>query len=259
MNRLIIFSGAGLSAESGVPTFRDSNGLWNNHSVDEVCNLEHFFDNYIAVNDFYNKRRTELANVEPNLAHKVIAGLQNKYPSQVVNVTTNVDDLLERAGCDKVQHLHGNLTEVIYNYKEENQSAPMEIGYTEMSDKELAGDIYPVKPNVVFFGEMAPEYDSYYELCDSLTSEDLVIVIGSSDLVVPFGLNAQYGYSFSRHLDNRPTSIIRVNPSISSVDGAYPEDKIIAESYTLQTGKSAVEWWGDEKNIEMLREHLGGD
>lgn len=256
MKRVIFFSGAGLSAESGVPTFRDSGGLWNNHSVDEVCNLENFFSNYTKVNDFYNKRRTDLANVEPNHAHRMIARLQTKYPENVINVTTNVDDLLERAGAISVQYLHGNLTKVVYNYGEDKVSSPVDIGYTAVSDTTLSGNKYPVKPNVVFFGEMAPEYGEYYELCDSLTSKDLVIVIGSSDLVVPFGLNALYGASFSKHLDDRPTNIIRVNPHVIEETSIHPEDNIIAQSYTLQTGTTAVEWFSDKDNIDMIHEHL---
>ena len=259
MNRLILLSGAGLSAESGVPTFRDSGGLWDNHSVDEVCNLDNFLPNYVKVNDFYNKRRTDLANVEPNLAHEIIATLQSSYPEGVVvNITTNVDDLLERAGCISVQHLHGKLTEVVYNYKELDQDLPVDIGYTAVSDGTLSGVKYPVKPNVVFFGEMAPEYGEYYELCDSLTSEDLVVVVGSSDLVVPFGLNALYGASFYKHSEDRPVQIIRVNPDVIEESSVHPEDNIIAQSYTLQTGTTAVEWFSDEGNIDMIHEHLKG-
>lgn len=257
MKRLIIFSGAGLSAESGVPTFRDSGGLWHNHSVDEVCNLDNFDYNYFLVNEFYNNRRTALASVEPNLAHNVIAELQSKYPSQVINTTTNVDDLLEIAGCDNVQHLHGKLTEVIYKYKHTDQGEPVDIGYTEISAKELLNDKLNIKPNVVFFGEAAPEYESYHHLCDSLTSDDLVIVIGSSDLVVPFGLDAKYGSGLCKNLDDRPKSIIRINPWVASTTSSYPEDRLIAESYSLQTGKTAVEWFSDEDNIKMIEEHLG--
>ena len=112
MRRLIIISGAGLSAESGIPTFRSgSTAMWENFSIDEVCNIHTFAKNYYKVHDFYNARRVALGGVEPNLAHLRIAEWYSRWSGRVINLTTNVDDLLERAGVkhEDILHVHGYL------------------------------------------------------------------------------------------------------------------------------------------------------
>lgn len=180
--RIVICSGAGLSAESGIPTFRSNDGLWEQYSLEEVCNIHTFEANYIKVNEFYNKRRSALATVEPNLAHYKIAELAALH--DVINLTTNVDDLLERAGCDDVIHIHGELTKVRLNYGTESETI-QDVQYKEITDQELL-DNFPVKPFVVFFGEQAPLYKKLHDVMQDLTTNDIVIIVGSSEQVVNF-------------------------------------------------------------------------
>lgn len=198
--KLIICSGAGLSQESGIETFRDSGGLWDQYKVDEICNIDKFLENYIAVNEFYDLRRQQLKAVEPNYAHKKIAELSKHF--NVINITCNVDDLLERSGSKNVIHLHGKITEVIKNHEEVNEEI-IDIGY-EKSPFEDPNN-YPLKPNVVFFGERAPEYRTFDKIISEVTSEDIIIVVGSSELVVDFS------QSF-RVFNKKNAKILFVNP-----------------------------------------------
>lgn len=192
MKKLIICSGAGLSQESGLPTFRDSNGLWNQFNLKKVCNYHSFLENYIDSNEFYNLRRKLLANVVPNQAHIKIHELNSLF--EVVNFTTNVDDLLERAGSNNVTHLHGNLTEVVYNFGEKNQRIE-NIGYDNSKYEDLK--LYPVKPNVVFFGEGAPKYFDIENFFTEETNEnDICIIVGSSEQVFEFSFNIKFEYKF---------------------------------------------------------------
>ncbi len=182
MAKLIILTGAGLSAESGLRTFRDSNGLWENHSIDVVCNGATWRANYDLVQKFYNDRRTQLAYAAPNAAHRMIAGWQQRY--ETVVLTQNVDDLLERAGCRGVVHLHGFLPEMqcvdcgfVWN-----------IGYEEWKSGGRCGrcpSVKGVRPNIVFFGEMAPMYEVMWEELGALESRDVFVVIGTSGVVLP--------------------------------------------------------------------------
>lgn len=181
MRKLVVCSGAGLSAESGIATFRDSGGLWEQHKIEEVCNMSTFLENYIKVNDFYDARRRQLSKVTPNSAHEAIARIEHHF--EVVNFTTNVDDLLERAGCTDVRHLHGTLTQVYHNHGTPNQRI-VDVGYNPSEYDILAN--YPVKPAVVFFGEMAPMYQQFFDYCGDLSDDDVAIVVGSSEQVFPF-------------------------------------------------------------------------
>ena len=110
MKRIVVLTGAGVSAESGVSTFRDSDGLWENHRVEDVASIEGWYRNPQLVLDFYNQRRRQLSDVRPNSAHLAIAELENEY--KVTVVTQNVDNLHERAGSTRIIHLHGELTKV---------------------------------------------------------------------------------------------------------------------------------------------------
>lgn len=191
MNKLMIISGAGLSAESGISTFRDAGGTWENFKIEEVCDITTFEQNYIKVNDFYDTRRKQLSRVEPNSAHSKIAELSKDF--SVLNFTTNVDDLLERAGCENVHHIHGNLLEVVHNYGEDSAEV-VNVGHGESGYDDLKK--YPVKPNVVFFGEHAPMYEIYQSAMFGLDSDDTIIIVGSSEQVVPFAAMARYGSNF---------------------------------------------------------------
>lgn len=187
----MFITGAGLSAESGISTFRDAGGTWENFKIEEVCDITTFEKNYIKVNDFYDTRRKQLANVEPNAAHLKIAELSKQF--DVLNYTTNVDDLLERAGCENVRHIHGNLLEVIHNYGEDNAEV-VNVGHGGSGYEDLTK--YPVKPNVVFFGENAPMYENYQSAMWNLDCHDTIIIVGSSEQVVPFAAMARYGSNF---------------------------------------------------------------
>lgn len=185
--KIIIFSGAGLSAESGISTFRDTNGLWENHSIDEICNEATWKHNFENVHNFYNQRRTQLATVEPNEAHKTIKRLWDRFGDDLIILTQNVDDLHERAGIpsDKIVHLHGELTKMhctACGHK-------WEIGYKEFN---TFSDRCPdcnskkgVKPMIVFFGGQAPKYMDMYNLMNHLYSDgSYLVVIGTQGGIV---------------------------------------------------------------------------
>ena len=175
----MILSGAGLSAPSGLKTFRDSDGLWEEYDVMEVCSIEGFNRNPKKVLDFYDARRAQLKDVEPNYAHRVIAQIKDKYRDDVFIITQNVDDLLERAGCKNVIHLHGFLREIYCM----NCGYVMDIGYDSIEGKICQKcKSAKVRHNIVMFGESAPQYRVLYEL---LQKTDLFISIGTSGEVLP--------------------------------------------------------------------------
>ena len=176
--KVYIVSGAGLSAESGIKTFRDSDGLWENYSIEEVCSVGGFERDRQKVLDFYDERRADVEQKEPNYAHKRLAKLTNAYPNNIVMLTQNVDDMLERAGCKQLVHLHGTLTDL----RCEDCGEVFPIGY-----KSQEGAVCPkceatnIRHNVVMFGEAAPEY---MHLSNLYADADMVVVIGTSGQVI---------------------------------------------------------------------------
>lgn len=185
--KIIIFTGAGLSAESGISTFRGKDGLWENHNIDEICNDDTWKRNFNLVHDFYNERRAKLKEVEPNEAHKTIKRIKDKYKEDCIIITQNVDNLLERSGIDKedVMHLHGNLEEMECTAC----GNKWEIGTENFDIKNdrcpKCGSLKGVKPNIVFFNGVAPLYKYLYRALDYLENKDsLLIVIGTSSKVV---------------------------------------------------------------------------
>lgn len=189
MKNLIVFTGAGLSADSGIQTFRDSDGLWENHSVDVVATLSTWKRNFETVHRFYNSRRAQLATVQPNAAHVMIADWQRRYGATVI--TQNIDDLLERAGATGVIHVHGKLTEMKCTACGEEEY----IGYVEWDytkDRCHCGCLKGMKPNVIFFGETAPEYPRMWKTLDNMTKDDVLVVIGTSGKVIDIGTIAAY-------------------------------------------------------------------
>ena len=175
----MILSGAGLSAESGIRTFRDSDGLWEEYDVMQVCSVQGWEADRKLVTEFYNARRLDLADKEPNAAHRMIAELQKEFPGQVWNLTQNVDDLLERAGCSEVIHLHGTLTDL----RCEACGAVWPIGYRPQSPDERCPECRStqVRHNVVMFGEPAPAYRLIYE---AIAQSKLFVAIGTSSQVI---------------------------------------------------------------------------
>jgi NAD-dependent deacetylase len=179
MRKVMILSGAGLSAESGISTFRDSDGLWERYDVMEVCSTQGWQKNRKLVTDFYNARRMELEKKEPNAAHFALAELERKYPGRVWNLTQNVDDMLEKAGCREVIHLHGTLRDL----RCESCGHVFDIGYrAQKADETCPRCGSPeVRHNVVMFGESAPEYRRIYEAVGEC---DLFVAIGTSGRVI---------------------------------------------------------------------------
>ncbi|PHR54376.1 MAG: NAD-dependent deacetylase [Arcobacter sp.] len=177
--KVIIFSGAGISAESGISTFRDSGGLWENHSVYDICSADSLEKNKELTLGFYNKRREELKNVEPNYAHKVITELNAKYPDNISIITQNVDDLFERSGCAEVMHLHGYLTRLKCVNKECDYR--VDIGYSSQKGESCLKCDNELRPDIVFFGEEAPFYEKLYR---ELKDCEMLVVIGTSGEVI---------------------------------------------------------------------------
>ena len=176
MKRLVVLSGAGISAESGISTFRDSNGLWENHRIEDVASPEGFARNPKLVLDFYNLRRRQLKDVKPNLAHEILAELEQNF--EVFIITQNVDDLHERAGSTKVLHLHGELKKV-RSVKDETKIYDWEKD-CNLGDCDEKGD--QLRPHIVWFGEMVPEMENAAEIA---SKADIFIVIGTSMQVYP--------------------------------------------------------------------------
>ena len=183
MAKIIILSGAGISAESGISTFRDEDGLWENHKIEDICVsgcLDFNKDNTIK---FYDMLRVNLKDKKPNYAHEVVAKLKNKYPDDIAVITQNVDNLFEKAGLDHndVIHLHGYLT----NVECEECRLVYDIGYSKCSEafNGKCPDCYSkkVRPFIVMFGEKAP---NYRVLNDKIKDCELLIVIGTSGNVI---------------------------------------------------------------------------
>ena len=179
--KLVVFTGAGISAESGIPTFRDKNGMWGKYDAMKLASVEGFEEDPQAVLDFYNARRKNLLEVQPNHAHIVLAELEKQY--DVMIVTQNVDNLHERAGSSKVLHLHGELSKVTSSrnrldpncIKEYPLDVPIRLG-----DK--ADDGSQLRPYIVWFGE----YVDNMELAEHLVKmADIFVVIGTSLVVYP--------------------------------------------------------------------------
>jgi len=176
MKKIVVLTGAGISAESGISTFRDSNGLWENHDIMEVASPEGWRNNPKLVLNFYNLRRKQLKEVKPNSAHYFLKGLEEKY--EVVVITQNVDDLHERAGSSKIIHLHGELLKV---RSEKNED--MVLDWSEdINLGDLAEDGAQLRPYIVWFGEMVPMLERAVE---EVLSADVMLVIGTSLQVYP--------------------------------------------------------------------------
>ena len=180
--RIVVLSGAGMSAESGISTFRDNGGLWDQYNVEDVATPEGWMRNPQLVTDFYNVRRKQLLEVEPCLGHELVAKLEDEHAVTVI--TQNVDNLHERAGSSYIIHLHGELMKVT------SSISPNESQYVKMLDEEhlevkigdLADDGSQLRPFIVWFGESVPEIEKAIEEC---AKAEMLIVIGTSLNVYP--------------------------------------------------------------------------
>lgn len=177
MEKIVVLSGAGISAESGIKTFRDSDGLWENYNVQDVATVEGWEINPDLVTDFYNARRAELARTTPNDAHRLVAKLEEKY--DVTVVTQNIDDLHERAGSSNIIHLHGEATKAC---SERGKRHVTDIGYRPIRYDEKTPDGARMRPFIVWFGEAVPEMDNAVK---EVESADILIIIGTSLNVYP--------------------------------------------------------------------------
>ena len=183
--KITVLTGAGVSAESGITTFRDSDGLWENHNVEDVASIEGWYRNPSLVLGFYNARRAQLPTVKPNAAHLAIAELENEY--DVTVVTQNVDNLHERAGSTRVVHLHGELTKV----RPENccndrdgysEETVFDIGADEIHIGDLAPNGAQLRPHIVWFGEAVPKIE---KAIDAVEAADILLIVGTSLQVYP--------------------------------------------------------------------------
>ena len=180
--RIVVLSGAGMSAESGISTFRDNGGLWDQYNVEDVATPEGWMRNPQLVTDFYNVRRKQLLEVKPCLGHKLVAKLEDEHAVTVI--TQNVDNLHERAGSSNIIHLHGELMKVT------SSISPNDSQYVKTLDKEhlevkigdLADDGSQLRPFIVWFGESVPEIEKAAEEC---AKAEMLIVIGTSLNVYP--------------------------------------------------------------------------
>lgn len=183
--KIVVLTGAGVSAESGVTTFRDSDGLWEQHKVEDVASIDGWYRNPQLVIDFYNARRAQLASVKPNAAHLAIADLEKEY--DVTVVTQNVDNLHERAGSTRIIHLHGELTKV----RPENccnemdgfsEETVFDIGSGAISLGDLAPNGAQLRPHIVWFGEAVPKINL---AIDAVEAADVLLIVGTSLQVYP--------------------------------------------------------------------------
>ena len=177
--KLVISSGAGISAESGISTFRDAGGLWENYPVMEVCSADGFRRNPRLVHDFYNARRKDLASKFPNDAHKILAELEKDFDVYVI--TQNVDDLHERAGSTKICHLHGELMKIRSVY-DPNYIETLDMEHLETTPETIGKNGHPMRPHIVFFQEAVPNMEKAVEW---VQDADIFVVIGTSLNVYP--------------------------------------------------------------------------
>lgn len=182
MKKLVVLTGAGMSAESGISTFRDSGGLWEQYSVEEVATPEGYAANPKLVIDFYNARRKQLLEVVPNRGHELLAGLERDF--KVTVVTQNVDNLHERAGSTNVIHLHGELTKVTSSRNPNDPRCIRELTPEQYEVKmgDLAADGTQLRPFIVWFGEAVPLIE---KAVDEVMEADVFVIIGTSLNVYP--------------------------------------------------------------------------
>ena len=206
--KLVVLTGAGISAESGISTFRDANGLWESHDIMEVASIDGYQRNPKLVQEFYNQRRKQLFEVEPNAAHLFLKELENDF--EVSILTQNVDDLHERAGSTKVIHLHGELRKA-RSEKDEN----LIIDWNDdIKFGDLAEDGNQLRPHIVWFGEMVPEIEN---AIDEVLTADILIIIGTSMQVYPAASLKDYA--------KQNVPIIYIDPSDTYINSSITHIK----------------------------------
>jgi NAD-dependent deacetylase len=212
--KIVVLTGAGISAESGIRTFRDSDGLWENHRIEDVATPEGWARNPSLVLEFYNQRRAQLFEVEPNAGHKALAELENNFEVDIV--TQNVDDLHERAGSSRVLHLHGELRKV-------RSTRYPDLVYQWDKDLKM-GDLCErgaqLRPHIVWFGEAVPMLEPAAELA---SRADVFIIVGTSLQVYPAASLMVYA---NRRI---PFFYVDPRPQVNAELARMPNLKVIAE------------------------------
>ena len=204
--KIVVLSGSGISAESGLSTFRDSGGLWEGYNIDEVATPEGWDNNPEQVLDFYNLRRAQAGKAEPNRAHLALAELEIVFDVQIV--TQNVDDLHERAGSTNVLHLHGELTKA-RSIIDENLI--IDIGTSPIHIGDVGSDGNQLRPHVVWFGEMVPMLERGAQIVEQA---DILVVIGTSLVVYPAASLVHYAPDYCKKYIIDPS-----NPELYTFEG----------------------------------------
>ena len=225
MKKLVVLSGAGISAESGIKTFRDAGGLWEGHDVMEVASPEGWRKNPKLVLEFYNQRRQQLKEVMPNQAHLDLVKLEEKYEVQII--TQNVDDLHERAGSKKIIHLHGELLKV-----RSVKNANLITTTTEsINIGDVASDGSQLRPHIVWFGEDVPMIEF---ALNHVMDADILLIIGTSMQVYPAA-------GLINHIPNH-CEVIVIDPNLNS-------NQITIKNKLTFINKTAVEGMKDVLNM----------
>lgn len=224
--RLVVSTGAGISAESGISTFRDADGLWENYPVMDVCSADGFARNPALVHEFYNARRRQLFEVRPNEAHRILAGLEKNFEVDVI--TQNVDDLHERAGSSHVTHLHGELMKVRAIDDESLTWRLTEAAAATTPDTVIDG--HRVRPHIVFFQEAVPMFEPATQIA---AQADIFMIIGTSLVVYPAAALLRYVRPGTPiyYIDPRPAS---VPPDVHVIPTTATEGMRILERELLQ-------------------------
>lgn len=215
--KLVVLTGAGISAESGLKTFRDSDGLWENFNVEDVATIDGWHRNPALVQEFYNKRRVQAFTAKPNAGHFALADLEKHFDVQII--TQNVDSLHEKAGSTNVTHLHGELSKV---RSVKDESLIYEIGAKAIEMGDFANDGGQLRPHIVWFGEMVPMIEPAADLC---LNADIFVVIGTSMQVYPAA--GLIGFVS----DDSPKYII--DPNSPEVSSQYKNVSFITETATV--------------------------
>lgn len=224
--KVVVFSGAGISRESGIPTFRDAvDGTWENYNIDDVCTPSGWRRNREKVLNFYNERRRQLTEVEPNKAHLDLVRLEEKY--DVTHVTQNVDDLFERAGCSNILHLHGEMTKARSSAHGHPETV-IDIGYNDIKigDKcEKTGS--QLRPHIVWFDEFP------------FNVEEAYVKMGEADVLLVIGTSLSIGYTLPMLRNVKPgCKIYYIDPKPDGILTSYRLDvEYVKEPATIGVGK----------------------
>jgi len=201
--KIVVLSGAGMSAESGIPTFRGADGLWEGHKIEDVASPQGWFRDRALVLEFYNLRRKAVIEAKPNRGHEILAELQEDF--DITIVTQNIDDLHERAGSENVVHLHGEIRKVQSTV---NPNLVHELEGWELKEGDKCAEGSQLRPHIVWFGEAVPMIDIASEI---VSQADVLAIVGTSMAVYPAAGLVHYASAESRKF--------MIDPNLPTVDG----------------------------------------